>query len=77
MTDFIEASTPLGGFFVVFGLALLGLHAATGVFADWLWAVVLSGAWMAFGSLFLYPDVRLYQYDESPLEGLLVDEPAD
>lgn len=77
MTDFIEASVPLGGFLVAFGVALLGLHAVTGVFADWLWAVVISGAWMAFGSLFLYPDVRLYQYEEAAVERLLVDDPAD
>lgn len=77
MTDFIEASTPLGGFLVAFGLALLGLHAGLGVFANWLWAVVISGAWIAFGSLFLYPDVRLYQYETSALEGLLRPDSVD
>jgi|GEM_PF-4913331 len=77
MTDCIEASTPLGGFLVVLGVSLLGLHAVQPVFASWLWAVVVGGAWIAFGSLFLYPDVRLYQYDESPLESLARNDPPD
>lgn len=74
MTEFIEASTPFGGFLVAVGVALMLLNATQAVFASWLWAVVVCGAWVAFGSLLLYPDVRLYQYDESPTEALLQDE---
>lgn len=74
MTEFVEVSTPLGAFLILLGCALLGLQGLQPVFANWLWAIVVSGSWMAFGSLFLYPDVRLYQYEDSPLEELLVGE---
>lgn len=74
MTEFVEVSTPLGGFLILLGVVLLLLQGWQPVFANWLWAIVVSGAWMAFGSLFLYPDVRLYQYDESPLEELLAGQ---
>lgn len=74
MPKSIEASTPFGGFLMVIGLVLFALNAVQPVFANWLWAVVISGSWIAFGSLFLYPDVRLYQYDDAPLELLFDDE---
>lgn len=77
MTECIEASTPFGGFLMVIGLSLFALNVFLPVYANWLWAVVISGSWVAFGSLFLYPDVRLYQYDDSPLEQLFTEDPAD
>lgn len=77
MTEYIEASTHLGGFLVILGFALISFQFVHPVFANWLWTVVIGGAWMAFGSLFLYPDVRLYQYDESPLENLIYEGSAD
>lgn len=77
MTDCIEASTPFGGFLIVIGATLFTLNAIVPVYANWLWALVISGSWMAFGSLFLYPDIRLYQYDDSPLEQLFREDPAD
>lgn len=77
MTRAIEVSTPLGGFLVLVGVALFALNVVQPVYGSWLWAVVVSGTWISFGSLFLYPDVRLYQYDASPLELLLEDSPAD
>lgn len=77
MTECIEASTPFGGFLIVIGLVLFALNTVVPVYANWLWAVAISGSWMAFGSLMLYPDVRLYQYDDSPLERLFAEDPAD
>lgn len=75
LPDFTEASTPLGVFQVVLDMSLLEFQAVHPVFATWLWAVVVSGAWTV--SPFLYLDIRLYQCGKAPIEGHLRDEPAD
>lgn len=71
--SYAEASVPVGAFFIVLGAGLLLMHGFVGVFTSWLWAVLVAGLWLTAGSLFLFPDVRLYQYDQSPLEKLLIE----
>lgn len=60
------------------GFSCLGqgfrFHATLPVFANWLGAFVVRANWITFGSLILYPDVRLHQYNKSLLE-LRVDDP--
>lgn len=62
------------------GFSCLGqgfrFHAILPVFANWLWAFVVCANWIAFGSLFRSPDVRLHQYNKS-LVAMLFDDSED
>lgn len=69
----VEASTPIGALFVVLGVALVLAHATVGVFTGWSWAILTVGLVTGTGTMLLFPDVRLYQFDRSPLEQLVTE----
>lgn len=76
-TEYLETSVPVGAGLIAFGVGILLVNYFFTVFTAWSWGLLVGGVWIALGTLFLYPDVRLYQYDQSPLEQLIVDEPAE
>jgi hypothetical protein len=69
-----ETSVPAGALFVALGAATWLSHHLFGVFTGWGWAMVVGSLWVLFGSLLLFSDVRVYQFEESPVERLLVDD---
>jgi len=68
-----ETSVPVGALCIALGVTMVLSHHYLGVFTSWTWAIVFGSAWLIMGSLFLYPDIRLYQYDRPPLEQLTDD----
>lgn len=63
-----ETSVTTGALLASIGVALWLLHYGFGIFAGWLWAMVIGGAWVLVGALFLFPDVRIYHGVRSPAE---------
>lgn len=76
-TEYLETSGPVGIGLIALGMGILLANYFLHMFTTWSWALLVGGVWIVFGTLFLYPDVRLYQYEQSPLEQLIIDEPAD
>jgi uncharacterized protein (DUF58 family) len=68
-----ETSVPVGVLFVTLGAATWALHHFLGVFDGWGWAIAVGIPWVLLGSLLLFSDVRVYQFERSPVERLLVD----
>ena len=68
-----EASVPAGALFIALGVGTWLLHHFLGVFTGWGWAAAAGSIWVVFGTLLLFSDVRVYQFDRSPVEQLLVD----
>jgi len=68
-----ETSVPAGALLVALGVGTWALHHFLGVFTGWGWAAVVGSLWVLFGTLLLFSDVRVYQFDRSPVEELLVD----
>lgn len=71
--DYTELSVPLGALFIGLGVGVWLLQAALGIFEGWTWAVLVGNVWVAVGSLLLFSDMRVYQFERSPVERLLVD----
>lgn len=76
-TEYMETSGPVGIALIAFGVGSLLANHFLGVFTAWSWALLVGGGLVAFGTLFLYPDVRLYQYEQSPLEQLVIDDATE
>lgn len=76
-SQYMETSVPVGALFLAIGLATWGAQYVHGIFTGWLFAIATGGLWVTFGVLFLFPDVRLYQYDQSPVEQLLTESSAE
>ncbi len=57
----VETSAYLGAIFVLVGLATWLSHATMAAFSGWGWAIVFGSAWVVFGALLLFPDIRVYQ----------------
>jgi hypothetical protein len=68
-----ETSVPAGALLVALGVGTWLLHHFLGVFTGWGWAAAVGSLWVLFGTLLLFSDVRVYQFDRSPVEELLVD----
>jgi hypothetical protein len=68
-----ETSVPAGALLMALGAATVLLHHFLGVFTGWGWAMAVGSLWVLFGSLLLFSDVRVYQFEQSPVERLLVD----
>ncbi|MFB6298999.1 MAG: hypothetical protein ABEH65_01925 [Halobacteriales archaeon] len=71
--SYAETSVPVGALFITFGVGIWLTHHFIGMFTAWTWAVLIGSLWIITGSLLLFPDIRLYQYDQSPLEQLMLD----
>jgi len=69
-SSYAETSVPVGAAFVLFGFGVLISNYYLGIFTDWTWAVIVGGLWAIVGALFFFSDIRLYQFDQSPLEQL-------
>lgn len=72
--QYVEASTPVGVLLLAIGFSTWGAQYAHGIFTGWIFALLTGGLWVVFGALLLFRDVRLYQYERSPMEQLLLDE---
>lgn len=68
-----ETSVPAGALLITLGAATVLLHHLLGVFTGWGWAMAVASLWVLFGSLLLFSDVRVYQFEQSPVERLLID----
>ena len=68
-----EASVPAGALLIGLGVGTWLLHHSLGVFTGWGWAAAVGSVWVVLGTLLLFSDVRVYQFDRSPVERLLVD----
>ncbi|MFA1609916.1 hypothetical protein [Halobellus rubicundus] len=68
-----ETSVSAGVLLVGFGVGTWLLHYAVGVFTSWGWAAAIGSVWVILGTLLLFSDVRVYQFDRSPTEQLLID----
>lgn len=69
----VESSVYAGVLLVSLGVGSWLLHYAVGVFASWGWAAAIGSVWVVLGALLLFSDVRVYQFDRSPTEQLLVE----
>jgi len=72
-SSYAESSVSAGMLLVGLGVATWLLNYAVGVFTSWGWAAAIGSLWIVLGSLLLFSDVRIYQFDRSPTEQLLVD----
>jgi hypothetical protein len=72
-SSYAETSVHAGSLLVALGVAVWALHYAVGVFTGWGWAAAFGSLWVVLGSLLLFSDVRVYQFDRSPVEQLLVE----
>lgn len=68
-----EMSVPLGALFISLGVGVWLLQAALDIFDAWVWAILIGSLWTAIGVLLLFADIRVYQFERSPVEQLLVD----
>ncbi|MDY6819860.1 MAG: hypothetical protein SVG88_14460 [Halobacteriales archaeon] len=71
--SYAETSVPVGALFIMLGVGIWLAHHFIGMFTTWTWAVLVGSIWIIAGSLLLFPDIRLYQYDQSPLEQLMLE----
>lgn len=71
---YAETSTAMGLLFIALGSAIWLSNYYFHLFTDWSAAVVIGGLWVALGTLFLFSDIRLYQFDKSPVEELLAED---
>lgn len=69
-----ETSVPAGALLVGLGVGTWLLHHFVGVFTGWGWAAVAGSLWVVLGTLLLFSDVRVYQFDRSPVEQLIVED---
>jgi protein-S-isoprenylcysteine O-methyltransferase Ste14 len=72
-SSYTETSVHAGSLLVALGVGIWLLHYAVGIFTGWGWAAAIGSLWIVLGSLFLFSDVRVYQFDRSPVERLLVE----
>lgn len=70
---YLELSVPVGGLLIFLGGLTWLVHSYLAVFSDWAWAVLAGSLWILLGASLLFSDVRLYQFDRSPVEQLLTD----
>lgn len=69
----IEASAPAGFLFILLGVSVWLLQYVAGIFTGWAWAALVGNVWVLFGMLLLFSDIRIYQFDRSPVEQLLTE----
>lgn len=70
---YLELSVPVGVLLMLLGGLTWLAHSYLAVFSDWAWAVLAGSLWVLLGASLLFSDVRLYQFDHSPVEQLLVE----
>lgn len=72
-SSYAETSVHAGALFIALGVGVWLGHYTIGIFTSWVWAILMGSIWVIAGSLLLFPDIRLYQYDQSPLEQLMLE----
>jgi hypothetical protein len=72
-SSYAETSVPAGSLLIALGVGIWLLHGLVGVFTGWGWAAAVGSLWVVLGGLLLFSDVRVYQFDRSPVEELLVE----
>ncbi|MGQ4554489.1 hypothetical protein [Halobellus sp. GM3] len=72
-SSYAETSVHAGSLLIALGVGIWMLHYAVGVFTGWGWAAAIGSLWIVLGSLFLFSDIRVYQFDRSPMEQLLAE----
>jgi hypothetical protein len=71
---YMETSVAAGALFITLGVGIWVLHYTAAIFTSWTWAALIGNLWVITGALLLFSDIRVYQFNRSPVEQLLVDQ---
>lgn len=73
----LELSVPLGFIFILLGSATVVMQFSVNLFTGWSPAVAYISLFMIVGVLLLFSDVRVYQFNRSPTEQLVVENGSE